>query len=116
MTVKADSPEPTGQAAGRSRPAPPSPPPCVRRAAGGSGSASASWSASSRRRYDRPIRQIDLADKDPVQRHERLAELADVVTRGSEEEPDDTLRARLIGLSVFLEGYAAPPSSEGGGT
>ncbi len=65
---------------------------------------------------DRPVRQIDLlerqleealADKDPVQRHDRLAELEDAVTRGSQEEPDDTLRARLVGLSVFLEGYAS---------
>lgn len=64
---------------------------------------------------DRPIRRIDavegelakaLAAKDPVQRHELLAYLGGSASKAAEDEPDDTLRARLVGLSVFLEGYA----------
>lgn len=74
---------------------------------------------------DRPIRQIDLledqleaalAEEDPMLRHDLLAALAEVVTTGSEDEPDDTLRARLVGLSVFLEGYRDPRSAGGDGT
>lgn len=73
---------------------------------------------------DRPIRHIDavegelakaLAAKDPVQRHELLAYLGGSASKAAENEPDDTLRARLVGLSVFLEGYHGPWSVEGDG-